>query len=157
MPVSSHLDCSEFFSWFPEFNDPARFDTNVVKSAGRQARMWIDRDECVYLKGEERAYAFYCMVAHLLLMREKEQGATDPSKRMGQTTSQGSVGGAGLIQSASVGGVSLSMQVPQYFKGAWDWWLGQTIYGQKLLAFLESRVSIAIYAKGDDLRECVRD
>lgn len=150
----------EFYAYFPEFSKQEIFEPSLVVSAGKQARLWITRDDCAQLHGEERAYAYYCLVGHLIMMTMKERNGSDPTKMTpggGMSSMSGAVGGSGLLQSASVGGVSISMQVPQYFKGAWDWWLGQTPYGQKLLAFLESRVAIGIYGMGDDIRGCLRD
>ena len=155
------LDVENLCAWFPEFSDKTLYPTAFVASAGKQARMWISREGCAHLNGEEREYAYCCMVGHLIIMTMKERNAADPSGQTpgggGASGVSGQVGGSGLIQSASIGGVSVSMQVPQYFKGAWDWWLGQTPYGQKLLAFLASRVPVAVYGYGDDIRGCLRD
>ncbi|MCQ2299919.1 MAG: DUF4054 domain-containing protein [Bacteroidales bacterium] len=154
------FDVDVFCSWFPEFDNRSTYSAKFLTAAAKQARMWISREECAHLQGEERMYAYYLMIGHLIIMTKKEQNASDPSNMqpgMGMSSQSGAVGGSGLLQSASVGGVSVSLQVPQYFKGAWDWWLGQTPYGQKLLAFLESRVPVAIYGYGDDIRDCIRE
>lgn len=164
MPTTCKFDApfnlDDFYAFFPEFDNAETYAPSLIVSAGKQARMWISREDCAQLYGEERAYAYYCMVGHLIMMTVKERNGANPAGMVpgqGAASMSGAVGGSGLLQSASVGGVSVSMQVPQYFKGAWDWWLGQTPYGQKLMAFLESRVPIGIYGMGDDIRGCIRD
>lgn len=154
------FNLDNFYSYFPEFRGSDVYSVELLVSAGKQARFWIAREDCAQLCGDEREYAYYCMVGHLVMMTVKERNGANPGAMVpggGAGSLSGGVGGSGLLQSASVGGVSVSMQVPQFFKNSWDWWLGQTPYGQKLLAFLESRVPIGVYGMGDDIRGCLRD
>lgn len=154
--------------FFPEFGEGSAYEEAVIKSAVRQTPFWLSPEGCAHLDGDERVYALCCMAGHLIAMAAKERAAAPGASTASATAPAGStvasasgvsgaVGGSGLIQSASVGGVSVSMQVPSYYKGSWDWWLSQTPYGQRLLAFLSSRVPVAIYGMGDDLRRCLRD
>ena len=154
--------------FFPEFGEGSAYEEAVIKSAVRQTPFWLSPEGCAHLDGDERVYALCCMAGHLIAMAAKERAAAPGASTASSTAPAGStvasasgvsgaVGGSGLIQSASVGGVSVSMQVPSYYKGSWDWWLSQTPYGQRLLAFLSSRVPVAIYGMGDDIRRCLRD
>ena len=136
---NSPFDVDKLLSYFPEFGNSEVYSNELLTAAGKRARFWISKNGCAQLFGEEREYAYYCIVGHLA------------------GGSAGAVGGSGLIQSASVGGVNVSFQVPQYMKSSWDWWLAQTPYGQQYLAFLESRVPVGIYGMGDDIRACLRD
>ena len=151
------FDLDVLYSYFPEFNNAEKFSPDLLTAAGKRARFWISKNGCAQLFGAEREYAYYCIVGHLTILTQKAMSSTDPSKAVPAGGSAGAVGGSGLIQSASVGGVNVSFQVPQYMKSSWDWWLAQTPYGQQYLAFLESRVPIGIYGMGDDIRSCLRD
>ena len=154
------FDIDTFFSYLPEFDNPEAYPTAVIMAAGRNAQFWVSSEDCAWLCGDERKYAQVLMTGHLILMAMKAKNATDPNSAQNGMITSGSVssvGGSGLLQSASVGGVSVSLQVPQYFKGPWDWWLGQTPYGQNLLAFLDSRAAVGIYGMGDDIRSCLRE
>ena len=154
---NSPFDVDKLLSYFPEFGNSEVYSNELLTAAGKRARFWISKNGCAQLFGEEREYAYYCIVGHLAVLTQKAMSSTDPSKAVPAGGSAGAVGGSGLIQSASVGGVNVSFQVPQYMKSSWDWWLAQTPYGQQYLAFLESRVPIGIYGMGDDIRSCLRD
>ena len=151
------FDVETLTSYFPEFGNETTYPPSLLTAAGKRARFWISKVGCAQLFGAEREYAYYCIVAHLAVLTQKAMASTDPSQAVPAGGSAGAVGGSGLIQSASVGGVNVSFQVPQYMKSSWDWWLAQTPYGQQYLAFLESRVPIGIYGMGDDIRSCLRD
>lgn len=118
------FDLAIFQAQFPVFSkiDPATLEIwfDVSKN------FIDDRDSpCRMLKGKALLYSLNCMTAHLLYInKQNEADAADGG-------SQG-----GFITSASIGDVSVSKLAPPT-KDMWEWWLGQSPYGQALLALLK--------------------
>lgn len=127
-----------FCDYFPQF-DPAKNEANTpefVAACGERAMMYVSgMRQSVWLNGRRRVYAVCLLAAHILFLSNKEKSGA------GQGGS--GLGGAdaiGPVTSASVGGVSVSMQTPPSSSdGAFEWWLNKTPYGQEFLALARTR------------------
>lgn len=157
-PYSTYIDApfdrDIFFSTFPEFKDKTLYPAELVESAGKRSRFYVTYEQAAHLDGEERKYVRALMTAHLIVLtcRNRQnagnggtQGGTDGG---GVGGAVGAVGGSGIISSASVGGVSVSMSVPDS-QNPWAYWLNQTQYGQEILAFLGNACPAGIMGMGE--------
>ena len=147
----------EFISMFPELGDSDKFSLEMLATAYKKSVYFVPNQCCDYLDGRERLYARFLMSAHITIL--DKQLSTEIGKnpdglpyRSGQSIGITN----GMVASASVGGVNVSMQLPQS-ASAWEYWLNQTKYGQQYLAYMSSKTPAGIYFGGDDLRGCFRD
>jgi len=157
MPV----DADMFLAFFPEFSTENGYSVKMIEAMGKRVRMFVTYQQCDNLDGEDRNYARSLLMAHMLVLHKKQQDSMSGGKSSQQGgasggTNVGQLGGNGILTSASVGGVSVSMQIPQS-QSAWEFWLNQTPYGIEYQAFMSSHVPVGIYCEGDDLRGCLRD
>ena len=157
-PYSTYRDApfdrDIFFSQFPEFKDTNLYPSELVEAAGKRSRFYVTYCQSAHLDGEDRKYVRALMTAHLIVLicRNRQnggnggtQGGTDGG---GVGGTVGALGGSGIISNASVGGVSVSMSVPDS-QNAWAFWLNQTPYGQEIQAFLENSCPAGIMGMGD--------
>lgn len=157
-PVSGFTDepfpYDEFIDAFPEFEDVTKFSIKLLNGAYKQAVFFVPNQCCDYLDGMDRYYARFLLTAHMIILNKQiELELKDPAGVSGAS----SIGiSNGMVTSSSVGGVSVSMTLPQS-QNSWEYWLNQTKYGQKYLAFMASKTPVGVYFGGDDLRECFRD
>lgn len=145
------FDREVFLSFWPEFNDTTVYPSELVENIGKRARFYVTGDNSMHLDGEDRNYARSLMTAHMIVLAVRARTlATNQSTTGsgGAAGSVGGVGGSGILQSASVGGVSVSMAVPQS-NDAWSYWLNQTPYGQEYLAFMSLHCPMGIYGMGE--------
>ncbi len=131
------VSLAEFYTEYPEFN------TEVYKTicprSFRMAKIYIPIKNNCFLKDEQRKTAIYLLTAHLSLLNFNAAN--------GVTAGSGGSSGGGVVQSASVGEVSVSYaQIPNM--DDWSYWLAQTPYGQELLAFFELFASGPVYIGG---------
>ena len=144
------FDFDFFYSFFPEFQGSETYPQTFVAAAAKRAQFYISYCDCRELDGQTRDYARALMIAHMCVMIKKAQDALNAGPN---GTAAGQIGGSGLIQSASVGGVSVSLAVPQS-QDSWQFFLNQTQYGQELLMLLSSCVPAGICYNGtDDIRD----
>lgn len=144
-----------FANWFPELVGSGKFTIIEMVGAYKKACFYVFSQNNDYLDGMERMYARCLMTGHLLIL--SKQIAQELNKPGGVPGMGGSVNiSNGMVQSASVGGVNVGMQLPQS-QSAWEYWLNQTKYGQQYLAYMSSKTPVGIYFGGDDLRSCLRD
>jgi len=146
------FDRDIFFSNFPEFKNNALYPSELVEAAGKRARFYMTYSQVNLLDGEDRKYARSLLTAHLIVLitraRNHADGNGSEGEGGGAGGSIGAVGGSGIISSASVGGVSVSMSVPDS-KDPWAYWLNQTTYGQELQGFLAMHVPAGIMGIGE--------
>lgn len=155
------VDADMFLSFFPEFSVENGYTVKMIEAMGKRVRFFVTYQQCDNLDGEDRNYARSLLMAHMLVLNKKQQdsmnaGKVNPGSGAGGGTNVGQLGGNGILTSASVGGVSVSMQIPQS-QSAWEFWLNQTPYGIEYQAYMSSHVPVGIYCEGDDLRGCLRD
>ena len=75
-----------------------------------------------------RKYALFLMTAHILVLNHK----TDEDTAAGNTSAGGSV------VKAAIGSVQIENTKPNSFTvDDWSYWLNQTEYGRRLLAYLD--------------------
>jgi len=160
-PVSGVTDeefpYEEFLSMFPELGDSDKFPLELLATAYKKSVYFVPNQNCDYLDGRERYYARFLMAAHITIL--DKQLSTEIGKNPNGLPYQSgqSIGiSNGMVASASVGGVSVSMQLPQSAT-AWEYWLNQTKYGQQYLAYMSAKTPGGIYFGGDDIRGCFRD
>ena len=144
-----------FDTWFSEITKSGKFTVVDCVEAYKKAIFFVQAQNCDYLDGMERMYARCLMTAHLLILTKQiQQELKNPGGIPGASTSYNLSNG--MVASASVGGVNVSMQLPQS-QTAWEYWLNQTKSGQQYLAYMSSKTPAGIYFGGDDLRGCFRD
>lgn len=123
------FDVDLFRQQFPEFADTTTYPTPMLQMYWTLANQFIATDggPCAMLEGDSAALALNMMTAHILSLWKQN---ADAAGGAGAGTDQG-----GFQTSASIGEISVSKLAPPV-KGAWDWWLAQTPYGQALWALL---------------------
>lgn len=114
---------------FPEFTDPTKYPAPMLTMYWSMASRFlaVDGSPCAMLSGDDAALALNMMTGHILAlwkMNADSAAGGNPGSEQG-----------GFETSASIGEISVSKLAPPV-KGAWDWWLAQTPYGQMLWAFL---------------------
>lgn len=114
---------------FPEFANPAEYPEGVISNYFAMAQMFISSGDSPFniLNGSQLQLALNQMTAHLMMLgRQAMAAATDGTPEANQ---------GGIETSASIDAISVQTMQPPV-KGAWDYWLYQTAYGQMLLALL---------------------
>ena len=164
------VDTDTFLSIFPEFGVNEIFTRALIEGCAKRAWFYCCRfSQCDQLDGDDRIYAQCLMTAHLIVLIARQRavyGGTNtttipglpPGTQMvgGKVSATGQMGTTGIVTSASIGGESVSLTLPQS-ANAWEFWLNQTMYGVEYQAFMSSHVPVGIYSEGDDLRLCLRD
>lgn len=128
---------SEFRTDFPEFAD-----TNIYSDASLNA--FIDQATCYIstnnilgpLRDKCRKLAIELMVAHLQTI---------------QTRILSGQNATGQIAATSIDSVSVSLVAPPN-RTQYEYWLGQTPYGQRLLALLAAKAPAGLYFGGSNQR-----
>ena len=115
-----------FNAQFPELSDENKYPVVVTEAMFDVACLYIDpKDFCGrMLTGKSLDYAINLMTAHLLMLQKQRLEEDNPGDAQG-----------GFINSAKIGDVEVTKEtIPT--RDRWQWWLGQTPYGQALLALL---------------------
>lgn len=143
------FDVSIFRQQFPEFSDSTKYPDAQVTMANVMAQQFIDPVDtpCRMLSGDALALALNYMTAQILALAVlAAQSLSGP----GGVPAQG-----GFEQSASIDKISVS-KVPPPAKDGWQYWLGQTTYGQSLWALLSLKavggLSVGGIPEGDAFR-----
>lgn len=121
----------EFCAAFPVFKAGGSvYSDESIQLAGNEAMHYITEpshgmpmENC-----DDRKYALFLMAAHILVLNHK----TDEDTAVGNTTSGGSV------VKAVIGSVQIENTKPNSFTvDDLSYWLNQTEYGRRLLAYLD--------------------
>lgn len=125
--MAYNFDSVLFRTQFPEFADATKYPDVLLSNYFAMACLFIDTTDspCAMLAGQPKMLALNQLTAHLLILGQ-QAAAGSPA------TNQG-----GFEISASIGEISVSKLAPPV-KGAWDYWLYQTPYGQALMALLSA-------------------
>lgn len=163
------VDTDTFLAMFPEFDGNDIFPRAMIEGCAKRAWFYCSRySQCDQLDGDDRMYAQALMTAHLIVIVTRQKAVVENKNTtvsglpsgvvmVGQKTSvTGQMGTTGMVTSASIGGESVSLTLPQS-QSAWEYWLNQTMYGVEYQAFMSSHVPVGIYAEGDDFRLTLRD
>ena len=129
-----------FRTQFPAFVSEATFPDVVLMGYFNSATCYLSTTDYGCLNGDCRERGLLLLTAHIcVLTRQAEKG---------QTT--------GVLTSASVGGVSVSISPSPFGSNNWAWWLSTTAYGQELLALLRQSASGGLYIGGRPERRAFR-
>ena len=93
---------------------------------------------------DDRKYALFLMTAHILVLNHK----TD------EDTAAGNISAGGSVVKAVIGSVQIENTKPNSFTvDDWSYWLNQTEYGRRLLAYLDIQAPfIFLNTKRDRVR-----
>lgn len=131
-----NVTVSDFRGAFPEF-DATNYPDTLVQRFLTMSTAYISTKN-YHIKSSVRILLIELMCAHLITLAE-----IDPTTHT--VKSAGSV--AGFETSASVGGVSVSLQAP-IARNAFEQWINSTGYGQQYWALLVANVPTPIHYVG---------
>lgn len=139
--------CDEFNASFPVFaRNPSVYSAEAIQLAGNEAMHHITNpshgmpmENC-----DDRKYALFLMTAHILVLNHK----TDDD------TAAGNASAGGAVVKAIIGSVQIENTKPNSFTvDDWSYWLNQTEYGRRLLAYLDVQAPfIFLNTKRDRVR-----
>lgn len=115
------LNIADFRLQFPAFSDVTAYPDALLNSKFDISCDYISPETFGDMSTSSRTHALYLMMCHLMVI---------------QTMIGANTGNVGVMQSAQVGGVNISL-VPPPAKTAWKYWLNTTPYGLQLLSLLE--------------------
>lgn len=121
-----------FLNYFPALGPDVNADHTYerIAAAGARAEMYITPFDSAWLFGRRRGYALSLLAAHVLYLDDEQK----------KDAENGEPSAVGPVTTASVGGVSVSMQTPESSSESdLKWWLNKSPYGQEFLALLVSR------------------
>lgn len=122
---------STFRVLFPQFADAVAFPDVVLSANFDMATGYVSPDIYGDMPSGARVQALNLMTAHLMALRA--------------LVAAGSQGG--IVQSSTVGDVSVTLQPPPV-RSQWAWWLNQTPYGAQLVALLDGQAVGGFYVGG---------
>ncbi len=134
-----------FRKLFPAFADTAQWPEATLQLYWDTGSDFISTGDCPcnILNNGSLQFAHDLMAAHIATLL----AAPVPAGGGGGGSSELPGGGSGVIQSASIGAVSVSMMAPPA-KDMWQYWFAQTPYGQQLLALLQIKGVGGLYVGG---------
>lgn len=139
----------EFNAAFPVFSrENSIYSAIDIQTAGNEALMHVNTVPSFQmpLKGKRLLYALFLMTAHILVLNKKDD----------DDVANGGTGSAGVEFKATIGSVQVERSKPNTFTSDnFDYWLQQTPYGRKLLAYLELAAPAGVYLNTP--RDSVRD
>lgn len=137
----------EFCAAFPIFaSNPTVYTPAAIQLAGNEAMHHVTEpshgmpmENC-----DDRKYALFLMTAHILALNHK----TD------EDTAAGNISAGGSVVKAVIGSVQIENTKPNSFTvDDWSYWLNQTEYGRRLLAYLDVQAPfIFLNTKRDRVR-----
>lgn len=131
--MSDHtLDIKKFREMFPEFSDPSAYPDARIELCWDLAQVHVCSKDGPLFSGKELDLSLNLVTAHILFLMAPQTGSASGGSVSG--------GAGGIVTSATVDKVSVSMSPPP-FSDSWDYWLSQTPYGLQFLALL-SKASV---------------
>ena len=137
----------EFCAAFPAFKASGSvYSDESIQLAGNEAMHHITEpshgmpmENC-----DDRKYALFLMAAHILVLNHKTDG----------DTTAGNTSAGGTVVKAVIGSVQIENTKPNSFTvDDWSYWLNQTEYGRRLLAYLDVQAPfIFLNTKRDRVR-----
>lgn len=131
LPSILVFDPDYFRVAFPEFGNEVAFPTAKLQMYWDWATLYISKFNWGWLRDESRQFALDLMTAHLL--------------QLDVIGAQGDI--PGIVTEAKVDKVEVRLEPPP-MPNQWQWWLGTTGYGQKLLALLQVKSVGGFYTGG---------
>lgn len=125
--ITIEFDVDLFRQQFPAFADETTYPDAMLQMYWDMATCYISDADCGRLSGNCRRLALNAMTAHLtqLSVIIKNNGAYN--------------GNPGIVNSATIDKITVSLTPPPFGTSEWRWWLETTPYGQQLLALLEAK------------------
>jgi len=130
------LNIADFRAQTPQFADTTKYPDSTLQLQFDIATSYVTADTYGDMSEAVRTHAIYLTMAHLLAL--------------GVIIAQNVAGGGGqvgIVQSATIGSVSVTMQPPP-IRGQWRWWLNTTPYGAQLVALLEMQSAGGFFVGG---------
>lgn len=118
-----------FISNFPQFENADNIDLTLQKAVN-----YFDKYTCFCNLVNQ--YMVFLLTAHLLTIQDNVMN--------GDTS-------GGIETGASIDKISITHAPPPY-TDSFDYWLGQTVYGQELLAFINIKLATPRYTGGSFVR-----
>lgn len=131
------ISVGDFRTAFPEFSNETTYTDGLLTRFLTQAQAYCSPVN-FRVKPEIRLLLIQLMTAHLITLNK-----IDPTTH----ESTGSADITGFEQSASVGGVSVSLQAPMS-KDAFEQWIQSTGYGQQYWALLCANTPTGVFYIG---------
>jgi Protein of unknown function (DUF4054) len=130
---------ANFRLMFPAFADTTVWPEALLQTYWNMGTEFISVNDCPcrILSGDSLQLALDLMCAQIATLMNTNAGG----KNSGAAT------GGGIVTNASVGAVSVGVMAPPV-KDMWEYWLGQTPYGQQLLAMLKMKGVGGFYVGG---------
>ncbi len=140
------FDVDRFRKEFPAFADETVWPTETLEIYWGIASDFISTGDCPcnILNNGSLQFAYDLMTAHIATLLAVPAGGSSGG---GGGSSEVPGGGSGVVTSASIGAVSVSMMQPPA-KDMWQFWFAQTPYGQQLLALLQIKGVGGLYVGG---------
>ena len=124
---------------FPVFGCGNPYTNDFIQMRWDIATCFISDSDYGCLKGVCRENALLYVTAHVIQLENAANGGSGNDK----------TASAGLITSASIDKISVTVQVPPGAdKSQFSWWLNQTPYGQAALALLSTAAVGGLYIGG---------
>lgn len=134
------FNVATFRTQFPAFASETTFSDATLTGYFNSASCYVSTTDYGCLNSDCRERALLLMTAHLCLLSQQNT--------KGQVT--------GVVTSASVGGVSVSLTPPPFGSNQWSWWLSSTPYGQEFQALLRQAAIGGLYIGGRPERRAFR-
>lgn len=121
---------------FPEFSSPEQFPDAMIQNNITQAGCYVSTANSGDIDFNCRTLMIELVACHLIALSYAMQE---------QANGSGTTGGiVGQISRATIGEVTVSVAVPAN-KNELQYWLNQTLYGQRFLALVRAKVSPIYY------------
>ena len=126
------LSISDFRAAYPAFSDVVKYPDATITGAFNKAQIFVKNETNCALDEDRLETILYLMTAHLLQTQTNAVGGST----------------AGVIASASMGGVSVSIASPKN-ADEFQYFLNQSPYGQELLALFSILAMGGFYFGGN--------
>lgn len=132
------FDIATFREAFPEFSSTEQYPNAVLEGFWQEAICALSPNAC------ECDLACRTRMLNLTVAHMAKLETLDAD------------GGAGIVQSATIDKVSVSVAAPPFGTSQWKYWLNLTNYGQRLLAMMSAKSVGGRYVGGSTERSGFR-
>lgn len=140
MSATVTFDVVRFRQDFLEFSNETQYPTDTLQNYFNNGTCIIGNVESLCLNGECLIQALNLITAHICQIAD--------NNRTGKLT--------GVVNSSSIGRVSVSLSPPPFGTSQWNWWLNTTTYGQWLSAMMDGLAAGGQYFGGSCERQGFR-
>lgn len=136
------FDDGAFRAKFPAFSNADQYPAAVLAGYFDMAGTFISRWDNCLINGEQLQLALELVTAHIVSLLMNPNPAAAGGEDAPSVPQVG-----GVLQSASIDKVSISIMAPPVRDG-YDYWFNQTPYGQQYLALITVMTAGGIYVGG---------